>query len=160
MEPDQHFCINCDCPHFGKSGTGTIKVYSYKERRYYCVTCGKTFSESRASLFYHLRTPRRDVLEAIGMLAERHSLRGIARGKGVKPDTVLHWLEVAGAQAAAVSDRLIHNLHLTQAQIDALWTFVKKSLGISPWTTRQQARGIIGCGPRWPCPVACESPVI
>ena len=74
MEPDQHFCINWDCPHFGKSGTGTIKVYSYKERRYYCVTCGKTFSESRASLFYHLRTPRRDVLEAIGMLAERHSL--------------------------------------------------------------------------------------
>ena len=52
------------------------------------------------------------------MLAERNSLRGIARVKGVKPDTVLHWLEIAGAQAAAVSDRLIHNLHLTQAQID------------------------------------------
>jgi transposase-like protein len=118
MEPDQQFCINGDCPNFGKSGTGTIKVYSYKERRYYCVTCGKTFSESRASLFYHLRTPRRDVLEAVGMLAERNSLRGIARVKGVKPDTVLHWLEIAGAQAAAVCDRLIHNFHLTQAQID------------------------------------------
>src|SRR5213080_4745973 len=134
MEPKQQFCINSDCPNFGKSGTGTIKVYSYKERRYYCVTCGKTFSESRASLFYHLRTPRRDVLEAIGMLAERNSIRGIARVKGVKPDTVLHWLEIAGAQ------------HLTQAQIDELWTFVKKSLGISPCTTRPQARGIIGFG--------------
>ena len=65
--------------------------YCHKDRRYYCVICGKTFSESRASLFYHLRTPRRDVLEAIGMLAERNSLRGIARVKGVKPDTVLHW---------------------------------------------------------------------
>jgi len=137
-----------------------MKVYSYKERRYYCATCGKPFRESRASPFYHLRTPRRDVLEAIGMLAERQSLRGIARVKGVKPDTVLHWLEIAGAQAAAVSNRLIHNLHLTQAQIDELWTFVKKNLGTSAWTTRQQTRGIIGFGPQWPCPVACESPVI
>jgi len=96
-----------------------MKVYSDKERRSYCVTCGKTFSESRASLFYHLRTPRRDVLEAIGMLAERNSLRGIARVKGVKPETVFHWLESAGAQAAVVSDRLLHNLQLTPAHIDA-----------------------------------------
>ena len=160
MEPDQQCCPNSSCSAFNKYKAGTIKIYSYKERRYYCLICGKTFSQSRASLFYHLRIPRRDVLEAIGMLAERNSLRGIARVKGVKPDTVLHWLEIAGAQAAAVSDRLIHNLHLTQAQIDELWTFVKKSLGISPWTTRQQARGIMGFGPRWPCPVACESPVI
>jgi transposase-like protein len=160
MEPDQQSCINSACPAFGKSETGTIKVYSYKERRYYCVVCGKTFSESRASLFYHLRTPRRDVLEAIGMLAERNSLRGIARVKGVKPDTVLHWLEIAGAQAAAVSDRLIHNLHLTQAQIDELWTFVKKSLGTAIGTKRQQGRETTGFGPRWPYPVVCASPVI
>jgi transposase-like protein len=160
MEPDQQSCINSACPAFGKSETDTIRVYSCKERRYYCVVCGKTFSESRASLFYHLRTPRRDVLEAIGMLAERNSLRGIARVKGVKPDTVLHGLEIAGAQAAAVSDHLIHNLHLTQAQIDELWTFVKKSLGTSIGTKSQQGKGTTGFGPRWPYPVACASPVI
>lgn len=160
MEPDQQSCINSACPAFGKPEPGTIRVYSYQERRYYCVVCGKTFSESRASLFYHLRTPHRDVLEAIGMLAERNSLRGIARVKGVKPETVLHWLEIAGAQAAAVSDHLIHNLHLTQAQIDELWTFVKKSLGTSIETKRQQGKGTTGFGPRWPYPVACASPVI
>jgi transposase-like protein len=109
MEPDQQACINRACPAFGKSETGTIKVSSYKERRYYGVVCGKTFSESRASFFYHLRTPRRAVLEAMGMLADRNRRRGIARVKGVKPDTVWHWLEIAGAQAAAVSDRLLHN---------------------------------------------------
>jgi transposase-like protein len=160
MEPDQQSCINSACPAFGKSETDTLRVYSCKERRYYCVVCGKTFSESRASLFYHLRPPRRDVLEASGMLAERNSLRGIARVKGVKPDTVLHGLEIAGAQAAAVSDHLIHNLHLTQAQIDELWTFVKKSLGTSIGTKSQQGKGTTGFGPRWPYPVACASPVI
>src|SRR4029453_3523057 len=159
MKPDQQSCINSACPAFGKLEPGTIRVYSYQERRYYCVVCGKTFSESRASLFYHLRTPHRDVLEAIGILAERNSLRGIARVKGVKPDTVLHWLEIAGAQAAAVSDRLIHNLHLTQAQIDELWTFVKKSLGTSAWTKRQQSRGTIGFGLRWPYQLLSRPPV-
>ncbi len=31
----------------------------------------------------------------------------------------VHWLEIAGAQAAVVSDRLLHNLQLTPAHIDA-----------------------------------------
>ena len=53
------------------------------------------------------------------MLAERKSLRGSARVKGVQPETVFHWLESAGAQAAVVSDRLLHNLQLTPAHIDA-----------------------------------------
>jgi hypothetical protein len=82
------------------------------------------------------------------MLAERNSLRGIARVKGVKPDTVLHWLEIAGKQAVTVSNQLIHNLPLSQAQIDELWTFVKKSPAPLAHTKRQQAREIIGSGRR------------
>ena len=66
MKPDQQSCANRACPDFGKSGTDNIKVYSHKERRYYCLSCGKTFSESRASVFYHLRTHRQAFLEAIG----------------------------------------------------------------------------------------------
>lgn len=148
MKPDQQSCANRACPDFGKSGTDNIKVYSHKERRYYCLSCGKTFSESRASVFYHLRTHRQDLLEAISMLAERNSVRGIARVKGVKPDTVLHWLEIAGKQAVTVSNQLLHNLPLSQAQIDELWTFVKKSPATLAHTERQQAREIIGSGRR------------
>lgn len=148
MKPDQQSCANRACPDFGKSGTDNIKVYSHKERRYYCLSCGKTFSESRASVFYHLRTHRQDFLEAISMLAERNSVRGIARVKGVKPDTVLHWLEIAGKQAVTVSNQLIHNLPRSQAQIDDLWTFVKKSPATLAHTKRQQAREIIGSGRR------------
>jgi transposase-like protein len=118
MKPDQQSCANRACPDFGKSGTDNIKVYSHKERRHYCLSCGKTFSESRASVFYHLRTHRQDFLEAISMLAERNSVRGIARVKGVKPDTVLHWLEIAGKQAVTVSNQLIHNLHLSLSGSD------------------------------------------
>lgn len=127
MDCNQQCCDNNGCPDVGKTHRGNIKVYSYKERRYYCITCGQTFSASCGSTFYRLHTDRQDFIEAVGMLAERCSLRGIARVKAVKPDTVLHWLEIAGAQAAAVSSKLIQHLHLTQVQIDELWTFVKKS---------------------------------
>ena len=148
MKPDQQSCANRACPDFGKSGTDNIKVYSHKERRYYCLSCGKTFSESRASVFYHLRTHRQDFLEALSMLAERNSLRGIARVKGVKPDTVLHWLEIAGKQAVTVSNQLIHNLHLSQAQIDQVRDLCQKSPATLAHTKRRHAREIIGSGRR------------
>lgn len=43
------------------------------------------------------------------MLAERNSLRATGRIKHLKPDTVLHWLDLAGQHAAVVSDQLIHH---------------------------------------------------
>jgi hypothetical protein len=66
-------------------------------------------------------------LDAVAMLVERNSLRAICRIKHCKLQTLLHWLDLAGQQAAAVSKHFIRGLHLTQAQIDELWTFVKKN---------------------------------
>jgi hypothetical protein len=36
-------------------------------------------------------------------------------------------LDLAGQHAAAVSKHIVRGLHVTQAQIDELWTFVKKN---------------------------------
>jgi hypothetical protein len=36
-------------------------------------------------------------------------------------------LDLAGQHAAALSNHFIRGLHLTQAQIDELWSFVKKN---------------------------------
>ena len=66
-------------------------------------------------------------MDAVAMLGERNSLRAISRIKHCKPHTVLHWLDLAGQHAAAVSKDCIHGLHVTQAQIDELWTFIKKT---------------------------------
>ncbi|MCA1605329.1 MAG: hypothetical protein LC775_07640, partial [Acidobacteria bacterium] len=138
MEINQQYCANYDCPDLGKTSRGNIKIYSYKEQRYYCITCGQTFSASRDTLFYKLRTPRQDFIEAISMLAERNSLRSIARIKHAKLGTVLQWLDRAGQQAARVSRKLIRNLHLTQVQIDELSTFIKKSRATSLTTKPQK----------------------
>lgn len=127
MEPERQWCDYESCPDFGKVGTGNIKVYSYAEQRYYCTTCDHTFIADKGTFFETVRTNRQVVLEALAMLVERNSLRAISRIKHCKPNTVLHWLDLAGQHVAAVSKHFIRGLHLTQAQIDELWTFVKKN---------------------------------
>ncbi len=90
MQSNQNCCHNPECADLDKINQGNIKVFSYKERRFYCTSCRTTFSASRNTVFYKLRTPHQDFIEAVGMLAERCSLRGIARVKQTKLDTVLH----------------------------------------------------------------------
>jgi hypothetical protein len=58
---------------------------------------------------------------------ERNSLRAIERLEHHSPNRLLHWLDLAGQHAAAVSAYFIQDWHLTQVQIDELWTFVKKT---------------------------------
>ena len=131
MGSQRQWCDNKACADFAKIGAQNIKVHSYVERRYYCATCRQTFSFDKGTFFETLRTDRPILLEAIAMLVERSSLRAISRIKHCKLRTVLFWLDLAGQHAAAVSRHLIRGLHLTQAQIDELWTFVKKNRNTS-----------------------------
>ncbi len=127
METEQQWCDQTSCPAFGKIDIGNIKVHSGVDRRYTCTRCGHTFSADTGTFFETLRTDRHTLLDAIAMLVERNSLRAISRIKHCKLDTIRHWLDLAGQHAAVVSEYLIHGLHLTQVQIDELWTFVKKN---------------------------------
>jgi hypothetical protein len=127
MQTQLQWCDQRACPDFGTIGGPNIKVYSYAERRYYCTTCSHTFNADRGTFFDTVRTDRQVILNVLAMLVERNSLRAISRIKHCKLGTMLHWLDLAGEQAAAVSRHFMTGLHLTQAQIDELWTFVKKN---------------------------------
>ncbi len=127
MDTTRQWCDDTSCADFAKTGGRNIKVHSYTEHRYYCTTCRHTFSFDKGTFFETLRTERQPLLEAMAMLVERNSLRAICRIKQCKLQTVLHWLDLAGQHAAALSTHFIRGLHLTQAQIDELWSFVKKN---------------------------------
>ena len=127
MDTTRQWCDNISCADFAKTDGRNVKVHSYTERRYYCTTCKHTFSFDKGTFFETLRTDRQPLLDAVAMLVERNSLRAICRIKHCKLQTVLHWLDLVGQHAAAVSNQFIRGLHLTQAQIDELWTFVKKN---------------------------------
>ncbi len=56
MNPQQVFCPNTDCPAKGQQDRGNIEVHSRVEKRYICTVCDKTFSATKGTLFYRLRT--------------------------------------------------------------------------------------------------------
>ena len=127
MKLQQQWCDNKRCSYFGKIDAENIKVFSYVEQRFYCTSCGQTFSADKGTCFETIRQPHELVTEVLALLQERNSLRAVERLKHLSPNRILFWLALAGAHAARVSSQLIHNLHLSQVQIDELWTFVKKT---------------------------------
>ena len=102
METAGQWCDNASCPDCGKIGADNIKMHSYAERRFRCTTCQRTFSADKGTFFETLCTPRPILLDAVAMLVERNSLRAVSRIKHCTADAVLHWLDLAGQQGAAV----------------------------------------------------------
>lgn len=156
METEGQWCDNALCPDCGKIGAGNIIMHSYAERRLRCTTCRGTFSADKGTFFATLRTPRPILLDVVAMLVERNSLRAISRIKHCKTDAVLHWLDLAGQQGAAVNRHFIRALHLTQVQVDELWSFVKKNKNTYNPVTLPTG-GTPGFGVRWPCRVISAS---
>lgn len=156
MKIEGRWCANVWCRDFGKVDGGNIRIHSHTERRYGCRTCRRTFSADQGAFFETVRSDRLAVIEAFALLSERNSLRAIERLTHHPHKTLLHWVDLAGQHGAAVSSHLIRNLHLTQAQVDELWTFVKKSRNTWSQMTRPTL-GICGSGVPSLCPADCGS---
>src|SRR3954454_15936300 len=160
MRPGEQGCDNPTCPDSRRVGAGNIKVFSCVERRYYCATCRRTFSEDRHTFFETLRCPRATVLEALSLLVvlvERNSLRAAARLAHHSPNRVLHWLALAGQHGSAVGSAMIRDLAVTQVQVDELWTFVKKSKPTATRVTPTISATPVS-GEPWPCPAGSAWP--
>ena len=56
MDPARTFCPNMACPARGQTGQGNIGIHSCKEKRFICMACRKTFSSTKGTAFYRLRT--------------------------------------------------------------------------------------------------------
>jgi len=121
------FCWNPDCPDYGQVGLGNIVKFGRTQKgtqRYRCKTCGKTFVETKGTVFYGRHHPPETILECLALLAERNSLAAIRRVKGVKEETVLEWLREAARHVEEIEALLLANYPLRRAQLDALWTYV------------------------------------
>ncbi len=127
-------CPNLRCSLYGKKGKGNIVsngTYRTKEgrrvRRFLCKLCGESFCSRAGTIFYDLRTPEEKVILALKLLVKGMTLRGVAEVLEVKLDTVRHWLKVAAGHSEKVNERLLKELKVSQVELDALWTFVKKN---------------------------------
>jgi IS1 family transposase len=137
-------CIVQGCRGYGKFGSHPDHwivgaglyhtIHNGSLQMYQCQWCKKRFSETQGTAFFDLKTPTKTVCQALTALSEGVSLRGTARIVGEKPETILLWLRRAGQHSQQVSDYLLKNLHVSQAQMDELWTFVrKKEKNLSTW---------------------------
>lgn len=141
--PEGLYCPNPECALFGRvAGAGArLERHAYygPDRRavFLCRECGRTFSETRGTFFFGLRTPREKVLSVLKMVAEGGGIRATGRALGVDKDTVQRWVERAGDYVEEVSAFLTTECQLTEAQLDALWTFVKKK---NPDANRRKPR--------------------
>jgi transposase-like protein len=107
MDPQTVFCYNPDCPASGQVGKGNIGVHSQKERRYICHVCNKTFSETKGTVFYRLRTAKDVVVLVVTLLAYGCPVQAIVMAFGLDERTVLDWQARSGQHCQRVHEHWV-----------------------------------------------------
>jgi IS1 family transposase len=125
VDTSQHFCPDHDCSYHGWLGRGNIRSNGHPGgqpwRQLQCVSCQGYFYETHGTLFHGKRSSVELIVHVIACLAEGLGIRATARVFEVDPNTVLHWLVEAAEQLQAFSAYFLHELHLTQVQLDELY---------------------------------------
>jgi transposase-like protein len=132
MNPQAVFCTNIDCPARGQRGAGNIGIHSQQDKRYMCSVCHRTFSVTKGSLFYRLRSDPQVVLLVISLLAYGCPLPAIVKAFGLDERTVRSWWQRAGHQCAVVHEHLVGQSRLDLQQVQADEIKVKTQRG-SVW---------------------------
>ena len=129
MDPTTTFCPNWDCPGRGQTGQGNIGIHSRKEQRFLCHACHTTFSATKGTVFYRLRTSAETVVTVVTLLAHGCPVQAIVAAFGFDERTVADWWARSGRHGQAVHESLVEQPRdLGQVQADELR--VKKQRGI------------------------------
>ena len=129
MDLSTCYCRHRSCQRYGQSGKGArLESAGWHEgaRRLKCLECGHRFSSRAGTAYAGIRTPEEVYRQGLRHLAEGISIRTTARLLECDKDTVCHWLPRVGRHCQRVLDYFFRNLHLTECQLDELWTFVYK----------------------------------
>ena len=119
-------CPQCQGKHCTRNGS------SRGHRRFECQDCGRTFADTVGTPLYHLHTPLPEIVRAIQVVLRRGSLRAAEEQTGHNYETIAEWIRRIGDHAEAVSDVLVHDLDLSEVEVDEFWSFVGKK-GAAPY---------------------------
>jgi len=123
-------CPNPACDHYKlmhKGNISSIATYlsqSGKRRIFRCNCCGGSFSETRETVFFDLRTPEEKVIMALKMLLVRCELSAIYFVLGVTEETIVEWLRRAALKAEEINQHLLRDVRVTHVQLDEMWNFI------------------------------------
>jgi hypothetical protein len=89
-----------------------------------CLACEGYFQETHGTPLHGKRLSPDLLVWAIGALAEGLGIRAVARVFEVDPNTVLQWLVEAADHAAAFSRYFLHDVPVSQVQLDELFALL------------------------------------
>src|SRR3989442_538469 len=128
VDTSRHFCPDPDCIYGGWLGLGNIRANGHPSggpwRQLYCTDCGGYFQETHGTPLHGKRVVPERLVWAVGALAEGLGIRAVARVFAVDPNTVLAWLVEVAEHAAAFSQYFLHDVRVTQVQLDELFTLL------------------------------------
>src|SRR5690349_18245949 len=121
------YCPNRACPCYGKPGAQGRLVKdgaTRGQRQALCRACGSSVMLRYGTAYADLHGDPAVFETAVRALAEGNSLRATARIVQIDKDTACAWLDRAAQQARRVMLTLWRNRHVTECQLDELWSFV------------------------------------
>ena len=162
VDTNWHFCPNRCCSHYGWVGLGNIVANGHPNRsrwrQLHCTVCKAYFMETMGTIFYRSSLETETLCRIVQGLAEGWNLHSIARVFEVDPDTVKACLVRAAEHMDAVSKYLIHDLHLTQVQVDELWALVQSWANEDERGSTRKRRRLDGYGRGLIPPASCSWP--
>jgi hypothetical protein len=100
---------------------GNIGIHSQQEQRFLCHACQKTFSATKGTVFYRLRTAAETVSLVVTLLAHGCPVQAIVAAFGFDERTVAAWWARSGRPGQAVHESLVEQPRdLGQVQADEL----------------------------------------
>lgn len=149
MNPREQFCPNMDCAARGQVGKGNIHLHSLKDKRCICDVCKQTFTTTRGTIFYRLRSDPQLVMWVIILLAYGCPVQAIVKAFGLDERTVCAWQKRAGKHCQQVHEHLVEGSQhdLEQVQADEIKVKTQKGtfwMALAIWVpTRLWLGGVV-----------------
>src|SRR5512145_694372 len=119
MNPREQFCPNMACCDRGKVGAGNLTIHSQKDRRYWCKTCEKTFSETAGTPRYRIKKSAELFVIVVTLVAHGCPVQAIVMAFGLDDETVRDWLKKAGQHCQRVHEHFMAQGRLDLGQVQA-----------------------------------------
>src|SRR6266852_9304735 len=128
VDTSSHCCPQPHCAYRGWVGLGNLSANGHPSgglwRQLHCTSCDGSFQETHGTPLHGKRVPPDLLVWAVGALAEGLGMRAVARVFEVDPNTVLAWLVEAADHAVAFSRYFLHDVRVTQVQLDELFALL------------------------------------
>src|SRR5215467_1395100 len=128
VDTSAQFCPQPPCAYWGWVGLGNIRANGHPNggpwRQLHCTSCCGYFQETHGTPLHGKRVAPEKLVWAVGALCEGLGMRAVARVFEVDPNTVLGWLVEVADHAAAFTQYVLHDVRVTQVQLDALFALL------------------------------------